>query len=105
MDALSRTLQPTRRTLGDVDPVQPLDTTHPLLDGLEGFWLPLPRLTGGSRLYGLSGFGRHATLNKPDFFSWSVDASRHLPLLSYEPGPGGGSSAKIAYHQVEASDA
>lgn len=102
MDALERTLPSTRRVLGDVDPAQPLDTTHPLLDGLEGLWLPLPGLTGGSRLYDLSGYNRHSTLNGPEFFSWSVDASRPLPLLSYEPGV---DEAEIAYHQVAASNA
>ena len=62
MDALERKLQPTRRTLGDVDPVQPLDPTSSLTDGLQGFWLPLPRLTGGSRLYDISAYSNHASL-------------------------------------------
>jgi len=62
MDALDRTLQPTRRTLGDVDPAQPLDTTHPLLRGVQGFWLPLPHLVGGSRLYDLSTRSRNASI-------------------------------------------
>jgi hypothetical protein len=59
MDALEPAFQPTRRTLGEVDPVQPLDTTHPLLRGVQGFWLPLPGLTGGSRLYDLSAQSNH----------------------------------------------
>jgi len=59
MDALERTLPPTRRVLGDVDLAQPLDPTCSLTDGLQGFWLPLPRHVGGSRLYDLSGRGLH----------------------------------------------
>jgi len=107
MDALDRTLQPTRRVLGDVDPAQPLDPTSSLTDGLQGFWMPLPRTTGGSRLYDLSAYGRHAVLNKPDFFSWSSDSSRPSPLLSYEPEPGDNAknSDSIAFHQVSASQA
>ena len=46
----------------NVDPVQPLDTTHPLLRGVQGFWLPLPHLSGGARLYDLSGRGRHGDI-------------------------------------------
>jgi len=53
MDALTRTLPTTRRGLGDVDSAQPLDLTHPLLDGVEGFWLPLPRTSGASKVYDL----------------------------------------------------
>lgn len=49
----------TRLGLGDADPIQPLDYTNPLLEGVQGFWLPLPHLVGGSRLYDLSPYGRH----------------------------------------------
>ena len=43
----------TRLGLGDVDPVQPLNTAHPLLRGVQGFWLALPHLSGGTRFYNL----------------------------------------------------
>ena len=43
----------TRLGLGDVDLVQPLNTEHPLLRGVQGFWLALPHLSGGTRLYNL----------------------------------------------------
>lgn len=82
MDALDRTLQPTRRVLGDVDPVQPLDTTHPLLDGLQGFWLPLPRLTGGSRLYDLSAYNRKGVLE--DTTGWATDSRWPFPALTFD---------------------
>ena len=49
-----------------IDPAQPLDPTHPLLRGLEGFWLPLPSTSGGARLYDLSVYGRDGTLTNMD---------------------------------------
>lgn len=84
-DVLDGTLPSTRRVLGDVDPVQPLDTTHPLLDGVQGFWLPLPRLTGGSRLYDLSTYNRHGDLTNMDPASdWVTDSNLSFPWLRFE---------------------
>jgi len=42
-----------------IDPAQPLDLTHPLLEGLLACWLPLPGQIGGRKIYDLSGYGRH----------------------------------------------
>jgi hypothetical protein len=82
MDALEPALQPTRRTLGDVDPAQPLDLTHPLLDGLQGFWLPLPRLTGGSRLYDLSAEGNDADFANTNSPTWTSDPEQG-PVVAF----------------------
>jgi len=81
MDALERTLQPTRRVLGDVDPAQPLDTTHPLLRGVQGFWLPLPRHVGGSQLYDLSPNPNHAS--QVNSTSWGYDSDYLHPAAEY----------------------
>jgi hypothetical protein len=80
-DTLSRTFQPTRRVLGDVDPAQPLDPISSLTDGLQGFWLPLPKLTGGSRLYDLSGYGRHGSFIDMGDEAWAVDSKVSHPVL------------------------
>ena len=56
----------TRLGLGDVDLVQPLNLQHPLMRGVQGFWLPLPHLSGGNRLHDLSPYARHATLTNMD---------------------------------------
>jgi len=96
MDALTRTLPPTRRTLGDVDLANPLDTTHTLLDGVQGFWLPLPRLVGGSRLYDLSAHSNHGDLiNAEPSIDWASSASRRLPFLDLE---GAGTSGSVDDH-------
>ena len=61
----------TRLGLGDVDPVQPLNLEHPLMRGVQGFWLPLPHLSGGGRLYDLSPYARHGVLtNMNPATSW-----------------------------------
>jgi len=78
MDVFDRTLPTTRRVLGDVDLAQPLDTTHPLTDGLQGFWLPLPHLIGGSRLYDLSVRGNHG-----DFVDMSSSAWTAVPRVQH----------------------
>lgn len=75
----------TRLALGDVDPVQPLDVTNPLLRGVEGFWLPLPRLTGGTRLYDLLGHGRHGELtNMGPASDWVFDERAPFPALDFD---------------------
>jgi hypothetical protein len=83
-DALERTLQPTRRTLGDVDLTQPLDPTSSLTDGLQGFWLPLPRTTGGSRLYDLSSHSNHGDLINIPTSRWGASEGFSLPALRVE---------------------
>ena len=69
----------TRLGLGDVDPVQPLNLEHPLLRGVQGFWLPLPHLSGGNRLYDLSPYGRHGSIDENSPFEWSQ--SEIQPIL------------------------
>jgi hypothetical protein len=98
MDALNRTLPTTRRVLGDVDPAQPLDLTHPLLRGVQGFWLPLPRLTGGSRLYDLSPFARHATINH-GASAWR-EGTFNTPSLFF-PGDGNDGYAYVSSPKVD----
>lgn len=40
-------------SLADVDLSNPINYSHPLAKGLVGFWLPLPSLSGGTKLYDL----------------------------------------------------
>lgn len=44
-----------------IDLGNPANLAHPLLRGLLAWWLPLPNTAGGSKVYDLSGHGRHAT--------------------------------------------
>ena len=75
----------TRLGLGDVDPVQPLNLAHPLMRGVQGFWLPLPHLAGGSRLYDLSPYGRHGSLSNLDPSTvWSITHKNPLPFIRYD---------------------
>ena len=75
----------TRLGLGDVDPVQPLNTEHPLLRDVQGFWLPLPHLGGGQRLYDLSAKKSAGTLEGA--VSWESTGKRLGRVLAY-PGDG-----------------
>lgn len=70
----------TRPVLGNIDPARPLRSSHPLLKGVQGFWLPLPHLSGGGKLYDISGRGRHGTRQGP---SWIYDASIPYPGLNF----------------------
>ena len=81
-DVAGPTLQPTRRVIGDVDPAQPLDTTHPLLRGVQGFWLPLPSTSEGSRLYDLSGYGLDARLKGTA--TWGASSDFIFPALDFD---------------------
>jgi len=91
MDALTRTLPPTRRVLGDVDPVQPLDTTHPLTGGLRACWLPLPQFTGGSTLYDISSHQKHAAINNAAVVEWGASEEWMFPTFD---APGGGAGGE-----------
>jgi len=83
MDVLNRTLQPTRRVLGDVDPAQPLGTTSSLMGGVKGFWLPLPRFVGGSKVYDLSPYQRHGTF-VGDSPTWDSIPQSLFPALKFK---------------------
>ena len=62
-DILAR---PVYDSLLDVNIQNPLNLEHPLAQGLIGFWLPLPSLSGGLKLYDLSLYSRHGTLTNMD---------------------------------------
>jgi len=53
-------------SLADVDLSNPINYNHPLAKGLVGFWLPLPSLAGGTKLYDLTRYRTHGTLTNMD---------------------------------------
>jgi len=81
-DVLDRTLPSTRRVLGDVDPAQPLDVTHSLLEEVVGFWLPLPRLVGGSQLYDLGPGSEHGDFVSMQASTWDSDSEFATPFIT-----------------------
>jgi hypothetical protein len=61
-----------------------LNTSHPLTDGLQGFWLTVHGRQGGSRLYDLSAYGRHGDLTSMDpATSWVQNVSRLNTVLKF----------------------
>ena len=93
----------TRLGLGDVDPVQPLNLEHPLMRGVQGFWLPLPQLSGGSRFYDISRYGRHGIFTEMDAAtSWVRDAEVLSPVVRTDSTIDG---QKVRLPQFQATEA
>lgn len=90
MSVITPSRTDTRLSLGEVDPVQPIDPTSPFARGLEGLWLPLPHLSGGSRLYDLSSYAGHADLNSVEA---RHDAAVSWPGHDFDP-------ARISYGEL-----
>ncbi len=67
-------------SLADVDLSSPINLAHPLARGLVGFWLPLPSLSGGMKLYDLSRYRNHGTLSNMDPRTDWVNTERGIAL-------------------------
>ena len=81
--ALDKNIGGTRLAPGDVDLANPLDTTQGLLDGVQGFWLPLPSTAGGGTVYGLPPYN-YPLSNQGNVSVKAHPAQKH-PVL-YFPG-------------------
>ena len=67
-------------SLADVDLSNPINYSHPLAKGLVGFWLPLPSLAGGMKLYDLTRYRNHGTLTNMDPRTDWVQTERGIAL-------------------------
>ncbi len=70
----------TSDSLADVDLGNPINYGHQLARGLVGFWLPLPSLSGGMKLYDLTLLRNHGTLTNMDPRTDWVQTDRGIAL-------------------------
>ena len=69
--------------IGPIDTSDPLVRDHPLWRGLAGYWMPLPGLDGGARLYNLTGLNHGTLTNMTAGTEWrgSTAPGHHGDLL------------------------
>lgn len=67
-------------SLADVDLSNPINYSHPLANGLVGFWMPLPSLSGGMKLYDLAWSRSHVSLSGTNPSSFWIQSPHGLAV-------------------------